>query len=130
MVGCIKGTGPRAQEGGKIDDFRLHPEPSLNRLGRPKRCHELSKSPGITEITKNLTKITTKRTEITGTSCRYMFTRFKNVTFITVSNMLLNQRICEKYEETGSRHLVFIECGIVKSSRPKLRKSLALQLFF
>ena len=51
------------------------------------RCHELPKSPRITEITKKLTEITTKRTEITGTSCRYMFTGFKNVTFITVSNM-------------------------------------------
>ena len=50
-------------------------------------CHELPKSPIITEITKKLTEITTKRTEITGTSCRYMFTVFKNVTFITVSNM-------------------------------------------
>ena len=50
-------------------------------------CHELPKSPIITEITKKLTEITTKRTEITGTSCRYMFTGFKNVTFITVSNM-------------------------------------------
>ena len=50
-------------------------------------CHELPKSPIITEITKKLTEITTKRTEITGTSCRYMFTGFKNVTFITVSNL-------------------------------------------
>ena len=60
------------------------------------RCHELPKSPGITEITKKLTEITkklteitTKRTEITGTSSRYMFTELKNVTFITVSNMLM-----------------------------------------
>ena len=52
-------------------------------------CHELPKSPRITEITKKLTEITTKRTEITGTSCRYTFTEFKNITFITVSNILM-----------------------------------------
>ena len=32
----------------------------------------------LPKITKKLTKITTKRTEITGTSCRYIFTGFKN----------------------------------------------------
>ena len=53
------------------------------------RCHELPKSPGNTEITKKLTEITTKRTEITGTFFRYMITDFKNVTFNTVSNMLM-----------------------------------------
>ena len=47
----------------------------------------------ITEITGNylnhqkITDITSKRTKITGTSCRYMFSGFKNVTYITVSNM-------------------------------------------
>ena len=38
---------------------------------------------------KKFTEITTKRTEITGTSCRYMFTGFKNVSFLTLSNMLM-----------------------------------------
>ena len=46
-------------------------------------CHELPK------ITKKLTKITTKHAEIKSTSCRYIFTGFKNVTFITVSNMFM-----------------------------------------
>ena len=45
-------------------------------------CHELPKSPRITEITKKLTEITTKRTEITDTSCRYILTGFKNVYFV------------------------------------------------
>mgnify|MGYP003685707413 CR=1 FL=1 len=63
----------------------LNTEPKLELVSEG--CHELPKSPRITEITKKLTEITTKRTEITGTSCRYMFTWFKNVTFITVSNM-------------------------------------------
>ena len=49
------------------------------------RCHELPKSPKK----KNLTVIITKLTEITGTSCRYISTGFKNITFITVSNMLM-----------------------------------------
>ena len=63
---------------------------------------------------KKLTEITTKRTETTSTSCRYMFTGFKNVTFITVIICLwFHQRICGKYE-TGSRHLVFIGCGIMQ----------------
>ena len=49
----------------------------------------------ITEITENyrnlqkLTEITTKCTEITSTSCRYMLPGFKNVTFISISNMLM-----------------------------------------
>ena len=39
---------------------------------------------------KTFTEITTKRTEITGTSCRYMFTGLKKkVSFITLSNMLM-----------------------------------------
>ena len=62
-----------------------------------------------------------------------MFTGFKYVTFITVSNMLmiLSKNMWGKYKETGSRHLDFIGCGIMKSSRPmsKLRKSLSLQIF-
>ena len=63
-------------------------------------CHELPKLPRITEITKRLAELTTKYTEITGTYCRYMFTWFQNVTFITVSNMLMIH-VREKYEETG-----------------------------
>ena len=38
---------------------------------------------------KKNTKITSKHTEIKSTSCRYIFTGFKNVTFITVSNILV-----------------------------------------
>ena len=45
--------------------------------------HELPK------ITKKPTKITTKHTKIKSTSCRYTLTGFKNVTFITVSNILM-----------------------------------------
>ena len=41
----------------------------------------------LPKSSKKFTEITTKRTEISGTSCRYMFPEFKNVTFITASNI-------------------------------------------
>ena len=83
-----------------------------------------------------------KRTEITGTSCRYMFTGFKNVSFLTLSNMLMisskkigkirrnrkslscmflfrlaSRPLLGREETEASRFL--IGCGIMKSSCSK-----------